>query len=131
MEILQAVLMDPRFKTKWRRLCVCYTYCSCSACSWSTTTKEEKSWFLIQGHDKLSDDVMPVLSKSQQIGNEIQIYLSAARLDFEEDPLMWWKLYCESYPFLQGLACKYLCVCATRHSIGEVIQHSRGHSIIP
>ena len=53
---------------------------------------------------------MPVLSKEQQISSELLAYVSAPRLDFEEDPLLLWKLECRSYPFLSILARKYLCV---------------------
>ena len=49
----------------------------------------------------------------QQATKEVDDYLSASRLDFEEDPLLWWKGQPLNYPILQKVAQKYLCVCAT------------------
>lgn len=49
----------------------------------------------------------------QQATKEVDDYLSASRLDFEEDPLLWWKGQSLNYPILQKVAQKYLCVCAT------------------
>ena len=49
----------------------------------------------------------------QQATKEVDDYLSASRLDFEEDPLLWWKGQPLNYPILQKVAPKYLCVCAT------------------
>lgn len=49
----------------------------------------------------------------QQATKEVDDYLSASRLDFEEDPLLWWKGQSLNYPILQKFAQKYLCVCAT------------------
>ena len=49
----------------------------------------------------------------QQATKEVDDYLSASRLDFEEDPLLWWKGQPLNYPILQKVALKYLCVCAT------------------
>ena len=49
----------------------------------------------------------------QQVTKEVDDYLSASRLDFEEDPLLWWKAQPFNYPILGKVARKYLCVCAT------------------
>ena len=48
-----------------------------------------------------------------QVYLEVENYLSASRLDFEEDPLLWWKAQPFNYPSLGKAAQKYLCVCAT------------------
>ena len=47
------------------------------------------------------------------VTKEVYKYLSASRLDFEEDPLLWWKTQPFNYPILGKVARKYLCVCAT------------------
>lgn len=49
----------------------------------------------------------------QKVTKEVGDYLTASRLDFEEDPLLWWKAQPFSYPILGNVARKYLCVCAT------------------
>lgn len=49
----------------------------------------------------------------QQVNTEVQNYLSASRLDFEEDSLLWWKAQPFNYPSLGRVAQKYLCICAT------------------
>ena len=51
--------------------------------------------------------------RRQQVNTEVQNYLSASRLDFEEDPLQWWKAQPLNYPCLGKVAQKYLCICAT------------------
>ena len=48
----------------------------------------------------------------QQATKEVDDYLSASRLDFEEDPLLWWKGQALNYPILRRVAQKYLCICA-------------------
>ena len=58
-------------------------------------------------------DQMPILSPEQQINAELDAYVSAPKLDPEEDPLAWWKIQTPSYPILCKLVKKYLCVCAT------------------
>ena len=49
----------------------------------------------------------------QQATKEVDDYLSASRLDFEEDPLLWWKRQPLNFPILGRVAQKYLCICAT------------------
>ena len=51
--------------------------------------------------------------RRHQVYLEVENYLSASRLDFEEDPLLWWKTQPFNYPSLGKAAQKYLCVCAT------------------
>ena len=140
MEILEAaMLLDPRFKTKYleddelenvkERIMEEAIHIDITptvpvpegreppSSSAGPPLKKQKSLgTLFKDHeiyDQLADDVMPIISKDQQISNEIQTYIGAARLDFEQNPLLWWKTHGESYPFLKQLARKYLCVCAT------------------
>ena len=56
------------------------------------------------------------VSLAQKFQEKVQQYITVSRLDFEEDPLLWWKLYSLSYPILSHLAAKYLSVCATSTS---------------
>jgi len=43
----------------------------------------------------------------------IESYLHAPKLDFEEDPLLWWKTASLKLPILSHKARKCLCGCAT------------------
>ena len=47
---------------------------------------------------------------------EIHSYVVSSKLDFEEDPLMWWKSQQSEYPYLSKLEAKYLWICATSNS---------------
>ena len=49
----------------------------------------------------------------QQATKEVDDYLSASKLDFEEEPLLWLKGQPLNYPILGRVAQKYLCICAT------------------
>ena len=64
----------------------------------------------------------------EQITTELDKYLSAARLDTEEEPLLWWKDHENTYPMLSRLARKYLAVCATS-SASERLFSSSGHIV--
>ena len=57
-------------------------------------------------------DLMLILSP-EQFSAELTSYENAPMLDFEEDPLLWWKLSSHKYPTLSELVKKYLAVCAT------------------
>ena len=59
------------------------------------------------------EDQMPVLSKEQHINNELIKYMTSSKLDFEEEPLSYWRDMHKRYPYLSNLAKRYLCVCAT------------------
>ena len=71
----------------------------------------------IREEEQLTDESTQVVNteeqQRQQATKEVDDYLSASRLDFEEDPLLWWKGQPLNYPILQKVAQKYLCVCAT------------------
>ena len=66
----------------------------------------------------------------QIVMKEIDGYLSGHRLDFEEDPLMWWKRQQFNFPVLAKLAQKYLCVCATS-SASERLFSTAGNVVSP
>ena len=68
----------------------------------------------LEGKNK--DDIQPVISPEQRFREELERYKSYTRLDFEKDPLIWWKQNCLNFPILSQLARKYLCVCATSTS---------------
>ena len=57
-----------------------------------------------------------VISSEQKFQEEVEIYKASPRLDFEENPLLWYELNCIKLPILSQLACKYLCVCVTSAS---------------
>ncbi|XP_034553696.1 zinc finger BED domain-containing protein 1-like [Notolabrus celidotus] len=44
---------------------------------------------------------------------ELNMYLQAADLDAEKDPLVWWRQHEVNFPLVAKLAKKYLCVPAT------------------
>ena len=57
-----------------------------------------------------------VISPEQRFQEEVERYKVSARLDFEENPLSWWKVNYLELPTLSQLARKYLCICATSSS---------------
>lgn len=70
------------------------------------------------------------LSAGDQCRKEIEDYLQAPKLDFEEDPLLWWKGASLKLPILSGRAKKYLCVCATS-SPSERVFSCSGNIVTP
>ena len=56
---------------------------------------------------------MPIISVEQQVMSELDNYITASKLDFEEDPMNWRKSHNIEYSLLARLAKKYLCACAT------------------
>lgn len=82
--------------------------------------------------DKKNDpeEVQPEISPEQKFWKELELYKSSARLDFEEDPLMWWKHNSLSLPLISQLARKYLCVCATSCS-SERLFSAAGNVVTP
>ena len=73
---------------------------------------------------------MPVISVQQCIMSELQTYSTTSKIDFEEDPLKWWKFHSSEYPCLSKLAKKYLCVCATS-SPSERLFSTSGNIVSP
>ena len=54
--------------------------------------KKKNLGSFFKDHDKSVDETaMPVISPEQQIVSELDAYLSSPKLDFEDDPLQWWK----------------------------------------
>ncbi len=76
------------------------------------------------------EDVRPVISPEQKFKEELERYKSSISLDFEEDPLIWWKQNCLNLPILSQLARKYLCVCATSTS-SERLFSAAGNVVTP
>uniref|UniRef100_A0A1X7VK73 HAT C-terminal dimerisation domain-containing protein n=1 Tax=Amphimedon queenslandica TaxID=400682 RepID=A0A1X7VK73_AMPQE len=82
--------------------------------------------------DNEETDVMPEISKEQYINNELDRYISSPKLDFEEDPLSYWKDVHKTYPYLSNLVKRYmyLCVCATSSS-SERLFSASGNIVTP
>ena len=54
----------------------------------------------------------PSVSPQQQVSAELEKYLDTEKLDFEEDPLVWWKLNASKYPKLEEIGSKvFHCLC--------------------
>ena len=70
------------------------------------------------------------VSPEQKFQKELDLYKSSTRLDFEEDPLIWWKHNCLKLPIMSQLARKYLCVCATSTS-SERLFSAAGNVVTP
>ena len=83
---------------------------------------------LFKDHEQ--EDVMAIVSPEQKINSELEAYITARKLDFEEDPLLWWKLQAPSYPYLSKLAQKYFSVCATS-SASEHLFSTSGQIVTP
>jgi hypothetical protein len=64
-------------------------------------------------NDQNEEEQAPVISIEQRVRKELESYSISPKLDFEEDPLQWWRMHNIEYPCLSRLAKKYLCVCAT------------------
>lgn len=71
-----------------------------------------------------------IISKEQHMDNELHEYLSSPKLDFEDDPLKYWKENEHNYPYLSLMAKKYLCVCATSSS-SERLFSTAGNIVTP
>ena len=66
-----------------------------------------------EGQQPKGEGTQVVNTERQQATKEVYDYLSSSRLDFEEDPLLWWKGQPLNYPILGRAAQKYLCICTT------------------
>lgn len=82
-------------------------------------------------------DARDVLSVSDRVKREMDMYLQYPSLDIDGSPLSWWKLECNRMPMLSMAARKYLCVCATSvaservFSIGGQLVNSRRNWLKP
>lgn len=70
------------------------------------------------------------INTEQRCRKELTDYLSIQKLNFEEDPLMWWKIASSKLPILSTTARKYLCVCATS-SPSERVFSCSGNIVTP
>ena len=153
IEILyRATFLDPRFKSKPFReseteyikdllLTECETVTvsvPSTSCSQPSTalepppTKKKNLGSLFKQHE---DRLHVVVSESdhsteQQCREEMENYLITDKLDFEEDPLAWWRSASLKYSILAKMARKYLCVCATSSPSERVFSRS-GNIVSP
>ena len=70
----------------------------------------------VEEKQKEDQEEHAVISPEQRFQEEVERYKVSARLDFEENPLSWWKVNYLELPTLSQLARKYLCICATSSS---------------
>lgn len=81
-------------------------------------TKSKTLGTFFKEHD--GDNVQQSLPSSESLPlaelckKELENYLHSPKLDFEEDPLAWWRSNSLKYPHLSPVARKYLCV---RHKL--------------
>ena len=80
---------------------------SCSSNDHPHAAKKRKTLGSLFKDNEEERDEMPVISKEQCINNEVDDYISSLRLDFEEDPLSYWKDAHKTYPYLSNLAKKF------------------------
>ena len=69
-------------------------------------------------------------SMEDRCRKEIENYLRTPKLDFEEDPLLWWKTTSSKLSILSHKVRKYLCVCATS-SPSERVFSCSGNIVTP
>jgi hypothetical protein len=72
----------------------------------------------------------PSVSTHEKLQREFLSYVTIPRLDFEENPLDWWKAHSSTYPSLAVFAKRFLCICATS-SPSERLFSSSGHIVSP
>ncbi len=84
---------------------------------------EEKS-------DRNLETACSSISKEEELLMQLQAYISIPRLDFEENPLEWWKIHSSNYPLLAVFAKRFLSVCATS-SPSERLFSSSGNIVSP
>ena len=85
---------------------------------------------LLKQHECEEGSVTPTISPEQKIQSEVSKYIDEPRLDVEDDLLKWWKIHCELYPMLTGVARKYLCVPATS-TVSERVFSKSGKIVTP
>ena len=77
-----------------------------------------------------SQTSQPSISTHEQFQREFLSYVTIPRLDFEENPLDWWKAHSSTYPSLAVFAKRFLCICATSSPSGHLFSSS-GHIVSP
>lgn len=155
MEILQlATFLDTRFKSKpfndaetdYLKM-VITDQCDDDSSPVSTQSADSKNpaveppakkpktlGTFFKEHD--GDNVQQSLSSSESLPltelckKELENYLCSPNLDFEKDPLAWWRSVSVKYPHLSHVARKYLCVCATSSPSEQVFSCS-GNIVTP
>ena len=91
---------------------------------------------LIKDHENASEEIdqtQPFISREQQLKSEFQSYIqcvSVPTLDFEENPLQWWKLRPSTHPILATFA-KKIPMCLCNELTSERLFSSSGHIISP
>ena len=149
LELLQlATFLDPRFKTKYINDIDTSTVkgkiqdecCLSSTVQQGSETnlleprpppaKKRNLSTLFKTNKETEDSPLPTISKEQCVKAEVNSYTSAARIDFKDEPLVWWKCQATNYPFLSDVARKYLCVCATS-SPSERLFRKSGQIVTP
>jgi len=71
---------------------------------------------LLKSNDDTGIESDSEVSIEEKVNQEISTYLKVPRLDYELNPLEWWKNNENAYPILAKLAKKYLTVPATSAS---------------
>lgn len=155
LEILQlATFLDPRFKTNFEDLelehiketviAECTEIAETSesilhsgsgrSATLEPPTKKKNLGSLFKKHDEqdtlASSSCSSPRSTDEICREELQAYLVLPKLDFEENPLVWWKATSSHYPLLSKMARKYLSVCATS-SPSERLFSSSGKIVTP
>ena len=144
-----ATFLDPRFKTKYMTEIETATIkdkleeeCSTVELECESATvqsehqppeppaKKRNLGTLFKSNEEAEETTVQTISREQHFSVELNSYVSVPKLDFEEDPLAWWKVQASSYPILAQLAQKYLCVCATS-SPSERLFSASGNIVSP
>lgn len=97
----------------------------------SSTCKKTKRSLgsLFKSNDAVHCDLPTQISPEQKIKCEINSYVSAQKLDTQENPLHWWKSHGKSaYPLMATVSKKYLCAPATSTSSEQAF--SKGGRIV-
>ena len=79
---------------------------------------------------KKSREVLQPKTPQEKLKVELDLYLSAAVLDSESNPLDWWAVEHRNYPILAQLAMKYLCICASS-AASERLFSASGNIVTP
>ena len=146
-----AMFLDPRFKTKYmdsekstniqetlKQESIAQTMTADSqsevpkAAQYTPPPKKRKNNLgtLFKDIELNETEQMPLISVEQQVKSELDSYITTSKLDFEEDPMNWWKSHNLEYPLLARLAKKYLCACATS-SPSERLFSTSGNIVTP
>ena len=70
------------------------------------------SW-LKKAQTQRAPSLVLLLSPTEVIKREMDMFMQSPRADAESNPLAWWRVYANTYPTLADLAKKYLCIPAS------------------